>query len=167
MRSIICKKSWIWVTLCIILGTVNHFLYEWTNENPFVAMFCPVNESTWEHLKLLCFPFIFSSILFYYLKGPDTERFFYSRLLALLFGMLSIIMLFYTYTGALGKHFFLLDISIFVFSVLFSYQCAGYFYRSVKELPTDFTLLLGWLILIISFFTFTSFPPHLPLFLPP
>lgn len=30
-----------------IAGTLLHFAYEYSLENPLVAMFAPVNESTW------------------------------------------------------------------------------------------------------------------------
>ena len=36
-----------------LLGTLLHFLYEWTGKSPLVAPFSGVNESTWEHMKLL------------------------------------------------------------------------------------------------------------------
>ena len=34
------------------VGTLLHFVYEWTGGNPLIAAFCAVNESTWEHMKL-------------------------------------------------------------------------------------------------------------------
>ena len=39
-----------------ILGSLNHFLYDWTGGSSLAALFCPINESPWEHLKLLFFP---------------------------------------------------------------------------------------------------------------
>ena len=41
-----------------ILGTILHFLYEWSGDNKIIASFSAVNESTWEHLKLVFFPTI-------------------------------------------------------------------------------------------------------------
>lgn len=38
-----------------ILGTLLHFTYKVFGENSFVASFSAVNESVWEHLKLLYF----------------------------------------------------------------------------------------------------------------
>lgn len=40
----------------MILGVVLHFTFEWANNNILVGTFSPVNESIWEHLKLLFFP---------------------------------------------------------------------------------------------------------------
>ena len=38
-----------------LLGTLLHFTYRWSGRNPLIA---PVNESVWEHMKLLFFPML-------------------------------------------------------------------------------------------------------------
>ena len=44
-------------------GTILHFLYDWTGGSILVTPFSGVNESTWEHMKLLFWPlFLFSVI---------------------------------------------------------------------------------------------------------
>jgi hypothetical protein len=42
-------------------GVFLHFTFELSGKNYFVALFSPVNESIWEHLKLLFFPFLFTA----------------------------------------------------------------------------------------------------------
>ena len=37
-------------------GTLFHFVYDWTGQGAVAALFFPVNESTWEHMKLVFFP---------------------------------------------------------------------------------------------------------------
>lgn len=54
-KAQLCILSWV----AAFLGTLNHFLYFLSGQSPIVALFCPVNESVWEHLKLLYFPFLF------------------------------------------------------------------------------------------------------------
>ncbi len=44
------------IIFTFILGTLLHFVYEWSGSNVIVGIFSPVNESVWEHLKLLYFP---------------------------------------------------------------------------------------------------------------
>lgn len=57
-----------------VLGTILHFTYEWSNENSIVALFSAVNESTWEHLKLLFFPMLITTIIgYFYLKTEKDE----------------------------------------------------------------------------------------------
>ena len=44
-------------------GTILHFLYDWTGGNILVLPFSGVNESTWEHMKLLFWPlFLFAMV---------------------------------------------------------------------------------------------------------
>ena len=34
-----------------IVGTLLHFVYDWSGQNPAVGIIAPVSESTWEHLS--------------------------------------------------------------------------------------------------------------------
>lgn len=52
-----------------VLGVLLHFTYEWSGDNVVVGLFSAVNESTWEHLKLLFFPFLLLTILEVLLRG--------------------------------------------------------------------------------------------------
>ena len=42
--------------ITVLGGILLHFLYGLTNESIFVASFSAVNETTWEHMKLIYFP---------------------------------------------------------------------------------------------------------------
>ena len=44
-----------------ILGTLSHFFYDWTGQGALIGLISPVNESTWEHMKLVFFPLLLSS----------------------------------------------------------------------------------------------------------
>ncbi len=65
------KKDMPYIIAVAVLGTLNHFLYELSGGAAIFALFCPVNESTWEHLKLLFFPFLFASIWQYINSKPQ------------------------------------------------------------------------------------------------
>lgn len=45
----------------IVLGTGLHFLYQWA-PNPATALFSPVNESLWEHIKLVYWPYLLAAL---------------------------------------------------------------------------------------------------------
>ena len=121
----------------IILGILSHFLYEFSGKRVIFALFCPVNESVWEHLKLLFFPFLLITILFY------------------------------TYTGIIGRHFLIADLTIFVFSVIFAFYISQYFQRKRLLPPTQEVVFSLWILLSICFFVFTCYPPDIALFFPP
>ena len=54
-----CWKWWIGGFLFTsAAGTALHFAYEWSGENVVVGAVAAVNESTWEHMKLLFIPLL-------------------------------------------------------------------------------------------------------------
>ncbi len=90
----------------LVTGTLAHFLYDWSGENPIVGLFTPVNESIWEHMKLLFFPMLlYSAVLV--LRFKDKEP---CMMCSLCFGNLLgtflIPVLYYTYTAVLHRDFF-------------------------------------------------------------
>ncbi len=46
------------ILFVIVLGTLMHFMYNWSGKHPFAGLIAPVNESVWEHMKLLFFPML-------------------------------------------------------------------------------------------------------------
>ena len=53
MNNKLIKVFVIMTILVLISGVLLHFAYEWSGNNPLVGAFSAVNESTWEHLKLI------------------------------------------------------------------------------------------------------------------
>ena len=50
-----------WIA-AILAGCVLHFLYGWW-PNALTALFSPVNESLWEHVKLVFWPFLGAALV--------------------------------------------------------------------------------------------------------
>ena len=98
------------------IGTLMHFIYEWSGENPVVGFLAPINESIWEHQKLLFFPAIAYSAISY-LKNRKYPNDPIAALLGVISGMLSIIVLYYSYSGIIGKDIGWLNIVIFYIGV--------------------------------------------------
>lgn len=42
----------------LAVGALSHFFYEWSGGSTAAGIFFPVNESVWEHMKLVFFPFL-------------------------------------------------------------------------------------------------------------
>lgn len=101
-------------------GTLLHFLYDWTGKSVLVAPFSGVNESTWEHMKLLFWPmFIFAIVQSFFFK--DSENFWCVKLKGTLLGLVLIPVLFYTYNGAIGQSPDWINIAIFFISAAVTY----------------------------------------------
>lgn len=156
------------ILFTLIIGTLLHFTYRWSGENPFVALYSPVNESVWEHLKLLFFPVLLYTFFEIIVLYKTSGQFLTSRLLAVCVGMFFIVSSFFTYTGLLGRDFLVLDILIFIFSVLLTFFLSRYLEVRCPGLRLPLMAVYVLLLLIvICFFSFTFSPPELPLFTPP
>ena len=150
-----------------IAGTLLHFAYEWSNFNPIIAFFVPVNESTWEHMKLLFFPMIIFSI-FANIKLNKAYPCINSALaVGTVVGTFLIPIIFYTYSGIFGFTLDALNISIFYISVAIAFYSS---YKSAESCASEKydTLLFAMLCAIaLAFFIFTISPPDIPLFRSP
>ena len=83
-------------------GTILHFLYDWTGGNVLVSPFSGVNESTWEHMKLLYWPLLF----FAPVQRPcfrEQANYWCVKLAQILLGLALIPVLFYTDNGVFDK----------------------------------------------------------------
>ena len=148
-------------------GILLHFVYGWSGHSPLTAWIAPVNESVWEHMKLLFFPMLlYSLFLIGRLKGdfPCLPSSLWAGLLA---GTLAIPLLYYGYTCILGRDVFLLDLGIFLLSVLIAFRIACRLALSCKGKP--YGILLGCFvcILLACFLWFTYHPPKAGLFTDP
>ena len=97
-----------------VIGTFLHFLFQWTANHPAIALFSPVNESIWEHLKLLFFPVLLFTSLECILYKRRVSGFLWARTMAFLAGLGFIIAGFYIYSGILGTNYTAADIGLFM-----------------------------------------------------
>ena len=148
-------------------GTLLHFLYEWLDGATWVAPFSGVNESTWEHMKLLLWPMlVFAAV----------QRFFFSekaaywcvKLRGILVGLFLIPLLFYTYNGVIGPSPDWVNIAIFFVSAAIAYGYeARLFQRDYTACKAPWVAIASLLGIALLFVLFTFLPPHLALFQDP
>ncbi len=152
--------------LVIFFGFFLHFLYELTGKLMWVALFSPINESVWEHMKLAFFP-----LLVYFLYEMLCIRKQFPSLSSasawgILTGTFAVPVIFYTYTGILGFHLLALDILTLLLGLFLG------FYGQQKKMNSNSFLppgkgFLSWglvILMCLCFFLFTFWPPALPLF---
>ena len=120
MKKSIASWQWIGFGVTALAGTLLHFLYDWLGEAKWIAPFSGVNESTWEHMKLLFWPMFIYSVVQSFFHG-DIEGFWCIKLRGILLGLALIPTLFYTYNGAIGKSPDWLNIAIFFISAAVAY----------------------------------------------
>ena len=150
-----------------LCGTLLHFLYDWSGGSLLVAPFSGVNESTWEHMKLLFWPMFICAIVesFFF---RDREDFWCIKLKGILLGLMLIPIIFYTYNGAIERSPDWLNISIFFISV-----ASAYIYESrqfdAKKTPCRAPKLAFTVLCVIAllFVLFTFKTPQIGIFRDP
>ena len=149
-------------------GTVLHFVYGWFGALIPVMILGAVNESVWEHLKLLFWPVFIFSIIEFIVWGYLKTGFLYARILAACCGMAFIVVVFYTYSGILGRSFVPVDIALFFVAVAITFRLSTFFLKR-NFFESLLFQILGWVLaafLVFVFIRFTFFPPGIPLFEP-
>ncbi len=149
-------------------GVLLHYLYDWANESPFVALFSAVNESIWEHMKLLFVPMLAFAMFEHRLVKKDYPDFWCGKLAGVLVGLTIIPSLYYLYTGGLGINADWFNIAIYFIAA------AAAFYIETIFIKNRFRCILSSkisLIVIIAiaacFVIFTFYPVPIPLFQDP
>lgn len=150
-----------------VFGTLLHFLYDWTGRSILAAPFSAVNESTWEHMKLLYFPMlVFSLIQSRFFR--ERKDFWCVKLAGITIGLALIPVLFYTLNGAFGKTPDWVNIAIFFVSAAVAFIVETRLFKkdslNCRAALIDFAVisLIG-----VMFVVFTFVTPQIPLFRDP
>ena len=157
------------ILFIMIVGTLLHFTYEWSGNNQIVGIFSAINESTWEHLKLIFFPMLIFAIFEGINIYKETNNYIEAKTIGIIFGMLFITVFFFTYTGIIGTNFAILDIGSFFVGVILS-EIIAYKIMQMKSFSTNKTKRISIILIIIitlCFIIFTFNPPNINYFRDP
>jgi len=151
-----------------VVGTLLHFVFDWTGGNVIAALFSAVNESIWEHLKLLFYPMAAAAVIEYFFWGKDAESFWRVKLMGMLLGLALIPVVYYTYTGILGVKADWFNITIFFLTAAVVYWAETKLFQSGYTCRIGSKLAVALICLIAVLFTVLTFtPPHIPFFRDP
>ena len=150
-----------------ISGTILHFLYEWLEGARWIASFSGVNESTWEHMKLLFWPMlIYAAVQSFFMR--EREDFWCIKLRGIVLGIALIPLIFYTYNGVFGKSPDWINIAIFFVSAAIVYIYETVQFKKEPSPCKNPTLSIAVLCAIAALFViFTFYPPKINLFKDP
>ncbi len=150
-----------------LIGTLLHFVYELSGNSVFAAPFSGVNESTWEHMKLLFFPMLAFGILQSFFFGKQTD-FWCIKLKGTLIGISLIPVLFYTYNGIIGISPAWINILIFFISAATAYIYeTRQFSKRNTACRSDRLAFFTLLIIAALFVIFTFATPKINIFRDP
>ncbi len=151
-----------------VVGTLLHFLYDWLGQSAVVGVFSAVNESIWEHMKLLFVSLMLFALIERRFFGADRENYWCVKLFSTLAGLLVIPTLYYTYTGALGTSADWFNIAIFFIAAALVFWLEGRLLREGYDCRVPSGVAFAALLVIAGLFVvFTFRPPHVPLFCDP
>ena len=148
-------------------GTLLHFLYDWLGKAVWIAPFSGVNESTWEHMKLLFWPMLLFAVVesFFF---RDREDFWCVKLRGILLGLILIPIIFYTYNGVIGHSPDWINIAIFFISAAVAYIYETRVFNADRlpcNSPKSALLALCAIALLFVLFTFKT--PEIGIFKDP
>jgi hypothetical protein len=120
------ERSILWYELIgmvfiILLGSMLHFTFEWSGNQPIVGVFSAVNESVWEHLKIAFWPSLLFLIIEYRYLYKKSNNFFVAKTLGIYSMMIIIPLIFYSYTTFLEENL-IIDIGSFIFAIIINLQ---------------------------------------------
>ena len=119
MDKRLIKNYLIFSTILVFaLGTLLHFTYNLSNQNKIVAIFSSVNESVWEHLKLIFFPMLLFTIIGYFYFGFKTPSYLCTMITGTIISIIFMVSFHYIYSGIAGKTIPFIDISLFYLSAI-------------------------------------------------
>ncbi len=161
------KKWHIWgFAFIIIAGVFLHFAYELSDEAKLVGYFGAVNESVWEHLKLIFWPVFLFSLIEFFAYGKNVKDFFAIKMCSLFCSLMFLVVFFYTYSGILGFSLPALDIGLFFVSAFLN-QYISYRLLTSSGSGDNSDSFRGFIVLMllaVCFIIWTYSPPMLGIF---
>jgi len=156
--------------LAFLAGSLFHYLYEISGNSVLMGALAPVNESIWEHLKMIPIPLTAWWLLSYRLAlrrgAVDRDKWFTGAPASIAIALITVPAIYYFYTGAFTDRILIVDISSLFVGFLFGQLLARHLYKHAAGIDARLALALCLAIIaLFAWFTFNT--PHLPLFADP
>jgi hypothetical protein len=165
MKRSVLRWELIGILAISIVGSMLHFVFEWSGGSPLVGVFGAVNESVWEHFKIAFWPTAVYALVEYPFLKNSASNFALAKAAGLYVIPATIALVFYTYTTITGTEILAVDIATFVVAIAVG-QLVSYRILKARQAPAwlnRFSLTMI-ILLALAFVLFTFFPPHLPIF---
>lgn len=157
----ISKRLFIAFVLATLAGVCLHFVFHLC-PNPLTALFSPVCESLWEHVKLIYWPYLAAMFIVTRGAGRGARG---GWLLTLLILIVALEAVGYVYHIVLFQDSMIFDIALYVVLMAVGFWLPGRlsafaFQRPLSNVLTVLTVLLGCVLIL-----FTFLPPDHILFI--
>jgi len=162
LKKIIIINSILTFTLCFL----THFLYDWF-PNPLFSILFPVNESIWEHMKMIYTTILLYGIIEYFILKNikiEKENFIISIFLKSIIAIPIYLGIYLPLYYSFGENMFITFTVLFLVILFVNY--IGYKIQISKEIPYQkYIGIFGIIIVYIIMGTLTYYPLHNELFL--
>ena len=168
MQNLIKKWQTAGFIFTSVSGVILHFLFKWSGQNSAIAVISAVNESTWEHMKILFFPMVLFAVIESRTPAKQNQGFWCAKLTGILLGIVLIPVLFYTVLGVFGSSPDYMNIAIFFVAAAISYGVESALLQGEnRDCRAPRSAIFAILFLAALFILFTFVPPKIPLFRDP
>lgn len=165
------KYSRIGIMVVCLVAFPLHFLFGWSGKSALIGMFTPINESIWEHLKLVYWPLLLWWGIGFRLYHAEYKlslvKWVSSGAVAILISMIGIVGWYYTWVHGLAVTSSVIDVGSLFIAVPIGQWIAIHLYR-VMQLRRIY-LFLAFVFLVLAGFLFIYFTfstPERPIFIP-
>ena len=154
----------LWMILPLgLLGSLLHFLFDWTKHNRLVAIFGAVNESYWEHIKIAIWPVMLVQIALFVFGGHQYLAYIPAATIALYSIPISMVGIVFSYKALTKRNVLWLDITVFFITIATGQLIFVLVLEQLSATPaTVLASILFLLGLVAAFGLFTLRPPKEP-----
>ena len=153
------KIKIIGIFVIFILSIISHFMYKWIPNSMFSIIF-PVNESIWEHMKLIGTPVLIFSLFEYILykrKNIYFNNFVLSYAISIIIGIISYLILYLPIHYIFGHSTVYAIILLFIIFIII--QIISYYIMNYKEIKYSNTIGIIVIILLYIVLGYLTYNP--------
>jgi len=163
------KKILVWeiggVIFILFVGSTLHFAFELTDFWKPMALIAPVNESIWEHLKMVFWPGIIFFLVEYKFLKDCVSNYWTAKTLCLLLMPLVITLGWYSMVALTGKNKFALNIALFAVAIFLGQTVSHKILTDQSHAEAKIRYSIFIIVLLsLAFTSFTYYPPKIFLF---
>lgn len=153
------------VLFIALFGTLLHFAFELSKFSMPVAIIAAVNESIWEHLKMVFWPALFFALLEYNFLKDWVTNFWNAKLCSLLIMPLIIAFGWYGFVAIVNENMFMTNIVLFIAAIAIGQWTSYKIMITNRATSVDQRgAIVGIILVTLAFGLFTFFPPRIFLF---
>lgn len=152
------------IIIVFMLSFLAHNFYQMF-PNIITSIFFPVNESIFEHMKIIATCYLLYSILEYYIlkyMGLKVNNFLLSNIISIIVGIIFYLILFLPAHFLISRNMIVPIIILLITYIFMNY--ISYLLYKTKKLNLDLVSIVLIIILYLTFIFLTYCPPHIYLF---